>query len=288
LGEIAENPLNWSGKLYQKIIRRGFSLGKNFISISGKTHEDLLRFITNPENSQVVYNGLNQDFRITEASTARLILGIKTNFNLRNGYILHVGGNQFYKNRSGVIEIYNAWRLVNNSKTPLLLVGKSPSTSLLTTYNESPFKEDIFFLSGLNDEDVKLAYSGATLFLFPSLEEGFGWPIAEAMASGCPVVTTNKAPMTEVAGKAGFFINRRPQNPSEVLDWAFQSAKVVEFVATLSGRDRNEIIKKGLENVKRFDREETLNKIEMIYYNILIQSGAEADNSLTVSRLAGQ
>jgi glycosyltransferase involved in cell wall biosynthesis len=82
---------------------------------------------------------------------------------------------------------------------------------LTKSLESSPYKADIHWLSGIDDEHVAHAYSGAAVFLFPSLGEGFGWPIAEAMASGCPVVTTDEAPMTEVAGEAGFLIPRRPQ-----------------------------------------------------------------------------
>ena len=64
------------------------------------------------------------------------------------------------------------------------------------------------------DDLVKMAYVGASLFLFPSLAEGFGWPIAEAMASGCPVITTNKRPMTEVTKGTGRLIEKMPKEIS--------------------------------------------------------------------------
>ena len=67
----------------------------------------------------------------------------------------------------------------------------------------------------VGNEALAALYSGAELLLFPSLEEGFGWPIIEAQASGCRVVTTGKAPMTEVGGNAAFYLpirrtTRRP------------------------------------------------------------------------------
>jgi glycosyltransferase involved in cell wall biosynthesis len=81
---------------------------------------------------------------------------------------------------------------LNNPSIPLLLIGESPDMKLLEAYSKSPFKSDIHILTGIEDKWVQRAYAGAIVFLFPSYAEGFGWPIAEAMASGCPVITTRK------------------------------------------------------------------------------------------------
>jgi glycosyltransferase involved in cell wall biosynthesis len=158
---------------------------------------------------------------------------------------------------------------MSDIKMPLLLIGDAPCEKLIAAHEQSPYKKDIFFKSGVADETVKLLYASASVFLFPSIAEGFGWPIAEAMASGCPVITTNEAPMSEVSGVAGFEINRRPLNNEDAILWARASAKVVERVINLSGFDRDKVIENGLMNVKRFDSETTLNKIEEIYLDIL-------------------
>ena len=152
---------------------------------------------------------------------------------------------------------------------PLLLIGEKPSQSLLEAYDLSPFKNDIHFLAGVIDENVRLAYSGATVFVFPSLAEGFGWPIAEAMASGCPVITTNEAPMTEVAGNAGFLIPIRPRDNVNALAWASEASKVLDKVIELSENDRKKVIERGLLNAKRFDTNMALDSIEAIYKNII-------------------
>jgi glycosyltransferase involved in cell wall biosynthesis len=66
-------------------------------------------------------------------------------------------------------------------------------------------------LGSVSNEDLCALYSRAEGLLFPSLEEGFGWPVLEAQASGCPVFTSNRAPMTEVGGDAAVYID--PNNP---------------------------------------------------------------------------
>ena len=148
------------------------------------------------------------------------------------------------------------------------MLGESPTSGLMKAYAASPFGPDIHFLNNIDDDGVQLAYSGATLLIYPSLAEGFGWPIIEAMASGCPVVTTNEAPMTEVAGDAGFFISRRPNNEYAIAKWAAEAASVVNHVIELTSEKRKQVVEAGLENAKRFNSQLALNLIETIYQNI--------------------
>src|SRR5690349_7566909 len=100
--------------------------------------------------------------------------------------------------------MYDAWCRTTSNPLPLLLIGLPPSEPIRTAYEASPYKSDIHLISNADNKIVNMAYSAATVFLFPSKAEGFGWPVAEAMCSGCPVITTDEAPMTEVAGGAGF------------------------------------------------------------------------------------
>jgi len=277
LGEIKENPTRWTGRCYQRFIRSGYSRGRNFISVSNKTQEDLHRFLHfTPSVSEVVYNGLNQSFLPLGTDSARSLLKEEIAWEIKEGYILHVGGNEWYKNRVGVIEIYNAWRSGGRGNVPLMLIGNAPDRNILDAYNLSPYKSEIYFLSGRNDEFVRLAYCGASVLLFPSLEEGFGWPIAEAMASGCPVITTGEAPMTEVAGSAGFFIPRRPQGSDEIINWAEHAARVLDDVLKLSPSELKKVREAGLENASRFETDKALNYIMDIYKNILLSENKKS------------
>ncbi|AHM62217.1 mannosyltransferase [Flammeovirgaceae bacterium 311] len=270
LGQFEENPTGWTGRQYQSLIRRGYSKGKHFISVSNKTREDLHHFLpVFPTCSEVVYNGLNQKIEPQSPELARSILGDEISINLSDGYLLHVGGNQWYKNRTGVIEIYNAWRMWSGKALPLLMIGMQPSDNIQKERTQSPFREDIHFLTGVPDRSVLLAYSGASVFLFPSLAEGFGWPIAEAMAAGCPVITTDEAPMNDVAGKAGFLIPRRPLKDYKIEAWAISAARVVDKIIELKPEVRKTVVAAGLLNAKRFDTEFALNRIEMIYKGII-------------------
>lgn len=270
LGEIPENKVGFTGKIYQKMIRNGYRNGRNFISISKKTQSDLHRFLDKkPELSEMVYNGLNQDFKPASVSQSRQILGDYFQLNLTFGYILHIGGNQFYKNRNGVVKIYDAWRKSSNQKIPLLMIGPKPSKELENLKKHSAFSADIHLFSNVPDYILKVAYQGASVLLYPSLEEGFGWPIAEAMASGCPVITTAGAPMNEVANGSCFYIPRMPgiKQASEI--WAKFSAQVLNRLLELSEEERQNLIKSGVENAKRFDTHRAIEQIEVVYTKIL-------------------
>ncbi|MDB4902318.1 MAG: mannosyl transferase [Mucilaginibacter sp.] len=268
--KIKLNETSFTGRLYQKFIWKGYSKGENFISVSNKTNEDLQQFlIAKPKLCEVVYNGLNRSFNNLNPIEARTLFGKATGLDLdKEGYILHIGGNQWYKNRKGVIEIYDSWRRISNKRLPLLLIGKSATPELSKKRESSKYADDIFFLNDVADEQLQLAYSGACLLLFPSLAEGFGWPIAEAMASGCPVITTDQAPMTEVASDAAFLIPQRPETPEEVIAWANEAALIVNQVVNLSPVQLKAIVKAGITNSKRFETNIALDKIENIYKTI--------------------
>ena len=270
MGRIPENPTPWTGQQYQKLIYRGYAQGKNFVSVSEKTRHDLGQLLpAPPSTSEMVYNGMNNSFLPYDVPAARQRLGEKVGVPLAPGYLLHVGGNQWYKNRLGVIELYSAWRSMSNVALPLLLVGGALTPALASVVSQSLYKDDIHVLRGLDDEFVHLAYAGASVFLFPSLAEGFGWPIAEAMASGCPVITTDEDPMTEVAGKAGFLIPRRPYHAAASAQWAAGAAAVVEKVINLTSQEREAATAAGRANAQRFDSDRALDRIEGIYKKVL-------------------
>ena len=266
LGRISENKIGVTGKVYQKMIRKGYQKAENFISISHNTQKDLhLLLKTQPRISEVIYNGLNQNFNPGNVAASRKELGKKNQIAINRGYILHVGGNQFYKNRKGVIRIFNAWREIASLNIPLIMIGPEPTQNLIDLRDQSKYQSDIHFLSNVSDEDLRMAYQGANVFLFPSLEEGFGWPIAEAMASGCPVITTGKPPMNEVGADACFYLDAENNNK----DWEKNSAQLLNKVVELSKDERENIINKGIENAKRFCAQKALAKIELVYKQIL-------------------
>ena len=269
LGIIKENPTSFTGKKYQSLILNGFKKADNFIAISKNTKKELQQFLDKKAHRiEQVYNALDPSFVVGPKEIARKKLEDYLGLNFSKGYLLHVGGNDFYKNRVGVIAIYDAWRKISNDPVPLLLIGYEPAAQIQEQYDASAYKKDIHFLVRVEDDLLVSAYQGACYLIFPSLMEGFGWPVVEAMASGCPVITTGEAPMNEVGSDAAAYIPRCP-SPSERSSWAKECALVVEECMKLTSPKREALIKKGLLNAKRFDGEVILNQLEEIYMNIV-------------------
>lgn len=277
-GLIEENRTRFFGRIYQWYIHRGYSAGKHFVCVSTKTREDLRKFLARtPQTCEVVYNGLNNPALIPRnAKYARKQLADRIKRNLTDGYILHVGGNQWYKNRVGVVEIYDAWRRWAQHALPLLLVGITPDKKLNDMIGNSAYKGDIHVVTDLPNEWMPFAYSGATVLLFPSLAEGFGWPISEAMACGCPVITTDAAPMSEVAGKAATLIPRRPASHDGA--WAAHCAMGLDNIINLQADERTRVVDGGLLNATRFNTAASADTIDKIYRKVLDAYFKESDS----------
>lgn len=270
LGEYPQNPTSRTGRAYQWLIRRGFSKGKNFISVSQQTREDLHRFLpAPPEVSEVVYNGLNYPYHpMTTIDCARVFDGCDSSLPLGE-FLLHIGGNQWYKNRMGVLEIYAAYANACPNPVPLLMIGPPPTQAMQEITVKLPATAQVRFISGLSNEQVCAAYSSARLLLFPSIAEGFGWPIAEAMACGCPVLTTGRPPMNEVGGDAAFYIPEKPQKVGEIHAWAENAAHQIIAILGQSPDSRNSVRESCLRNAARFDTDKTIASYENIYLKAL-------------------
>jgi glycosyltransferase involved in cell wall biosynthesis len=274
LEEFPENPTGWTGKQYQRLIRNGFSNGRHFLSISKNTQTDLHRLLRQPiVSSEVAYIGLNSDFSIMQRDAAISQLAPFLSPSEKDGFLLHVGGNPWYKNREGVIEIYRAWCKVTSSAIPLWMIGSPPTDSLRKAANNVPNGGHVRFLDGLSDVQVRSAYNLTKLFLFPSLEEGFGWPIAEALACGALVLTTGHAPMTEVGGDAVEYLSRRPFSNRD--EWAREGATKIAMLLGLSDSEKQSRQALGFEQANKFSTDATLDRYEEHYQRILRSYGIE-------------
>ncbi|GAB4057319.1 hypothetical protein GCM10028811_03560 [Uliginosibacterium sediminicola] len=272
LGAVAENPTGLTGKIYQRFIRWGFSQGKNFISVSEQTRTELHRYAhINADESVVVYNGLNYPYcPMTEDARTKCLVDAGLPVEAR-GMLLHVGGGQWYKNRVGIVEMYAAYAERVKDPLPLWMIGPKDQAAVLQAIKKVPPGGKVYLLSGLDSSALHAAYAHARLLLFPSLSEGFGWPIVEAMACGTPVVTTGEAPMTEVGGDAAFYHYRRTLKNAR--EWAIEGAVLISNILNLPDDDREAVVRRGIENVARFDSQRTLQAYKAVYRRILERSG---------------
>lgn len=269
LGEVPWNRTGATGRVYQAMIRRGFQQGRNFISVSQATRRDLHRFYGGePVVSEVVSNALNGDFSPGDREAARKLLSEACGTDLRAGWILHVGGNQWYKNRSGVVEIYEAWRALPGRALPLVMAGPPPNAALAKRIARSPARESIHRIGPVDFSMLREAYRGAEALVFPSLAEGFGWPVAEAMACGCPAVCPRAEPMTEVGGDASGYFEPLVEGADRA-EWVREAAGVLDFVLGEDAGGRGWRRAMGLENVRRFDPGKILGEYESVYQSVL-------------------
>jgi glycosyltransferase involved in cell wall biosynthesis len=272
LGLIPENPTSRSGQLYQKYIRRGFKQGRAFICISERTKSDLQAYGGIPaQHCDVVYNGLNFPYQPMSADAAIAELQRSGLPATAEGMLLHVGGNQWYKNTEGLVHLYAQYAGRHAKPLPLWLISPPPNESIRAALATVPPQGQVRFFQGLSNLSLQAAYSHARAFLFPSLAEGFGWPIVEALACACPVITTDDAPMTEVGGQAAYYLPRR-QHGQDVGNWARSGADLLEQVLAASPQEQSQRRQIGLQWASRFQAEHTINTYLRVYERVLAQS----------------
>jgi glycosyltransferase involved in cell wall biosynthesis len=266
LGDIPENPTSVTGRVYQRYIRRGFRHARHFVSISGKTRDDLHRFgRVTPLTSEIVYNGLNFPYApLAFEESLRLLHGAGLTAPPA-GLLLHVGGAQWYKNLPGVIAIYSQYAAHVTDPLPLWCVSPEPrSGAAKSMLNKVPEKGRVRFLGNLDSAALQALYSRASAFLFPSLAEGFGWPLIEAQACGCPVITTDEPPMNEVAGNAACYLPRL-SSPAQIESWSARGAIALRELLSESTPAKARRKELGLEWVKRFDANRAIEGYLSVY-----------------------
>jgi len=269
LGEIPENPTSWSGRLYQRYIRHGFKQAKHFISVSKKTRDDLITYgQVSPVISEVVYNGLNYPYLPMLETDAKPLLAKAGLPMTANGLLLHLGGSQWYKNLAGVIHIYTAYATMTPQALPLVCVSPKPSDDIQNLIALMPANAKVIFIQGIDNLTLQAVYSMAAAFIFPSLAEGFGWPIAEAQACGCPVMTTDAAPMNEVGGELATYIPILKLS-DDCQDWARNAAEKLIPLISMTSEARKSYAKSSVENISKFDAKKTIDAYLTIYTQVL-------------------
>jgi glycosyltransferase involved in cell wall biosynthesis len=173
------------------------------IAVSHATKEDLVRLVGYPEKRiSVIYSGIDHVlFRPTAKEEARRKLaqfhGLEKPFFTYVSRLEHPA-----KNHVRLIEAFERFKLENDSAHQLVFAGAdwNGADAIRARAAESPVKEDIVFLGFVPMQTLPLLYSGCDLMVYPSLFEGFGFPIVEALACGAPVICSATSSMKEIAG----------------------------------------------------------------------------------------
>lgn len=256
-GELKERSEPLRTRIYQHMLRRAFARAPMVAAISATTKEHLCRLTgLDPDRVPVVYNGLHYPYHPMSGHQARLALSGLLDFDMP--FFMHIGVNVWYKNREGVLDIFHAWqhRDTTLSGTRLVMVGPPPTTAMKEKVEALRLDDVVIWLSDLTNEQVCALYSAARGLIFPSFMEGFGWPIIEAMACGCPVFTSNRAPMTEIGGDAARYFD--PSNPDQA-----------SHVLAISVPERESMIQAGLRRAELFSLKNMLDGYCRVYERVL-------------------
>lgn len=257
LGEFPEYKTRWTGRQLQKMIMKGLNQAQKVVCVSQQTKSDLLRLSSLSECAvSLIPMGLNYPYSsmaTTEAKHHLEFLEIPKDCQ----FFLHVGGNFWYKNRLGVLKIFYEFTLkLQQSDFYLVMVGKPMAAEMRQFINVHNMSEKVIELVNVENESLRALYSSATALLFPSSYEGFGWPIIEAQACGCPVFTSNRPPMNEVGGEAAIYIE--PDDPEKATE------KIIYYLPRLE-----EFKLQGFVNSQKFTAEGMIKKYIEIYRQVI-------------------
>lgn len=267
-GEFPGVQTRWTGRQLQRTIVRGLGRARHIVCDSESTRSDVRRLVRTPGvDIGLIAPGLADAFRPIDPLDAglrvRRVLGASTR---GHGYILHVGGNQWYKNRAGVIEIYAAL-VARRPDAPMLVMAGKPLTAELDALIASRgLAPRVRIVSAVTDEDLAALYQSAGCLLFPSMAEGFGWPVAEAMACGCPVVVSGRAPLTEIGGEQAAYLD-----PSDIRGAADRLAAVLDE----PGAARDARTRTGIRRAARYRREQMVAAYVDCYRGLLDRPRSE-------------
>lgn len=185
----------------QRMIRHSLARSDRIICVSRNTKKDLSRYFeVDPSKVRVVYNGVHDAFR-EELSDGEIARWLK-NLGIETPYLLFVGNpTKPHKNLDRVVQAYA--RAVREAKItgPLVCVGDRGSAAFKIHQRATQLGvgDKVQLLGHVAEEALPAIYQGASLFLYPTLYEGFGLPVIEAMASGVAVITSNGSALKEIA-----------------------------------------------------------------------------------------
>jgi len=238
---------------------------KFIITVSESAKRNIARTLNIPLNHiYVVYHGVDHEtFKPMDKETAREF--VRAKYGVNYDFILHASLYQPKKNVKRIIKAFLLLKKRYRAKEKLVILGKQPR-SLIMAIHRLGLSSDIVFVGYVPYKDLPIFYNVAKLFVFPSLHESFGMPILEAMACGCPVITSNTYACPEVGGDAAITVN--PYDVNEL-------AKAIYQVLTHDDL-RDKISKKSIKRAKKFTWENAAKKHIDVYiqaYQFLKEHG---------------
>jgi glycosyltransferase involved in cell wall biosynthesis len=225
------------------------------IAISEQTKQDIIEFLkVDPNKISVVYQGCANAFK--QEYSKEEISAVYEKYNLPDSYILNVGTVEPRKNALNII------KAIQHIDTNLVIVGRKtyPYQNEIDKFiGENKLEKKVNYLQGLTLTELAILYQNATIFVYPSVFEGFGIPIIEALYSKVPVITTAGGVFPEAGGPSSFYV--QPNN--------IQSLSSAISLLLSDKNLRDSMIKDGLQFVNKLDDEKISSSINEIYESLI-------------------
>ena len=226
------------------------------IAISEQTKRDIIQFLKVPEEKiRVIYQGCHQAFKANQSE--EFLNAVNVKYNLPERFILNVGTIEERKN------LLNIVKAVNGTEIPFIVIGKKTKyfNKVQNFLKTNKLESQVQLLENVSMEELAAIYKLADIFVYPSLFEGFGIPVIEALFSETSVITSNVSCLPEAAGPDSVYID--PTN--------FEDIKAKINFLWDNESERNRRARKGLEFVQKFN-DETIAKEMMSAYQTVLRS----------------
>lgn len=237
-------------KIYRRKIQHACKAADKIIAISKQTKNDLVDFFAiDPQKIAVIYQSINPVF-FQQKSTEELQV-VRKKYKLPGQFLLTVGTIEARKKLSCIL------KAMDQLKTDIHLVVVGKKTSYMDTLQPLLQKHSghVHFLHQVDNQELARIYQLASIMIYPSVFEGFGLPVVEAQACGCPVITSNVSSMPESGGNGAHYIT--PQNYYKISDGIEQILSDTNY--------RNKLVEKGKQNAQRFTPEVYTKKLIKLY-----------------------
>lgn len=261
--------VGWTGRLFQRLIAKGLGSADIVACASELTRRELLSLgISDERRAITILHGLNGNFAPVEPAEAQRLVA-RFGISVGDKYLMHVGWDMDRKNRRGVIEAFIALqqRAAAAGKAAmadrLLFVGPELVPEMAELARKHGVADRITTVQNVSHEELRALYSSATALLFPSFQEGFGWPLIEAQACGCPVFTSDLPPMNEIGGEGAVYVD--PRDPDAM-------AAAMEAAAPRLGEMR----RLGLENAEHYSAARMAANYKAAYERVINERKARA------------
>jgi len=258
LGEATDCPASPTGKYLQRWIVAGLRQADAVVCASAATLRDAQRIVGQKNGRPqmlLIPHGLNHSYRPQTAEVALAQLSRVPRLDPARPFALHVGSNLRMKNREGVLRIFALTK--NDWPGQMVFAGQKLSTELRSLGKELGVLDRVVEIEAPSNELLEALYSSALVLLYPSRFEGFGWPIIEAQACACPVICSDRAPMSEVGGDAAL-----------TLDVDDEAAMARALLRLTDPAERARWSEKSLRNAKRFGAAEMIAQYIALYHSL--------------------